>query len=280
MKTVTVNVNAKVNLSLNITGVKNGYHELDMIAASAGLTDVVSVCENDRVDVEFVGDCLDAKKTNAYRAAEYICEKYSLPGVKAKIKTNIPFGCGLGSSSADCAGMIKALNILYSLNLGRSETEEIARLFGSDTPYMLNGGYARLKGCGEIIERFESSFSAPILIAYKGSVGAKESFEKFDKSGVNGIVADNDALKRALRLCDFDAIAENLANALTLPSIEINRFIADILDLSKDYRRVMTGSGAAVVIFGYDRQLIEKLTAFGANLIETELLPSSETYLR
>lgn len=274
MGMITVYVNAKVNLSLNVLGLKNGYHELDMIVASAKLSDAVSVCKANGVHIEFIGTEPSTSETNAYKAAKFMCEKYSLPGVKAQIQTNIPFGCGLGSSSADCAGMIKAINKLYSLNIGLKELEKTALLFGSDTPYMINGGYARLKGRGEIIERFNSPFSAPVLIAYKGNVATKESFEEFDKSGKNGIIADNDALKHALQICDFAAVSENLSNALTLPSIRINPFIADILELSKGYGRVMTGSGAAVVIFGYDEPLIEKLSDIGATIIETELLPS------
>ena len=52
-KTVTVEVNAKINLSLLVTGRKDGYHMLDTVVASVDLADVVSACKADKNEIVF-----------------------------------------------------------------------------------------------------------------------------------------------------------------------------------------------------------------------------------
>lgn len=87
-------------------------------------------------------------------------EKYSLPKVCINVRNDVPCGVGLGGSSADCAGVIIALNKLFSLGLGDGEMREIADKFGSDTAYMITGGFAVLPA-GATKSNFFSPNSAP-----------------------------------------------------------------------------------------------------------------------
>ena len=226
-RTETVEINAKINLSLNVTGMKDGYHLLDTVVASVGLADAVSVCACSEFSAEFSDKSINAAQSNALKAAKYMSGKYALPAVKINVVNRIPCGCGLGGSSADCAGVIMAVNNLFSLGLSDRELRYVAGLFGSDTPYMLSGGYARLTGRGEKIEFFDSDFSGSILIAYKGGVDTRECFRLYDRLRPEGKQADNGALIEALRLCNPDGVYKEMKNALVSAAKHINPYIED-----------------------------------------------------
>lgn len=271
---VIVKINAKINLSLNVEGKKDGYHLLDTVVASVNLADVVTVCRSDAFSVSFTDEKIIAERSNAYKAAEYMTEKYSLPPVKITIRNRIPCGCGLGGSSADCAGVINAMSDLFELNLCEEEKRGIAEKFGSDTPYMLRGGYARLRGRGENVEYFRSNFSLPIIIAYRGDVNTGKCFEVFDRECGNGVVADNDALVSDIISCNLRGICRETKNALTGAAGRLNDFVFAV-EKSVNAPHFMTGSGAGTVILSRDEELCARLERDGITVIRTEILPSS-----
>jgi len=266
---VKVKVNAKINLCLFITGVKQSYHMLDSVVASVGIADVISARKSDKTTLFFKSG-LDERNTNAYKVAEYMVKEYSLPGAEIEIEDNIPSSCGMGGSSADCAGVILALNELYSLSLSLPKMQEIALKFGSDTAYMLTGGYAVMQGRGEIIKPFDSEFTKKITIAYKGGVSTKESFDLFDKRGAFSLDGSNKMVD-ALKKTNEQAVFSLLYNDLEKPSKALNPHIEKIESLSP-FPCVMTGSGAAVVIMGQSAPLSKSLSLLGATVIETEIV--------
>lgn len=273
-RTETVEINAKINLSLNVTGMKDGYHLLDTVVASVGLADAVSVCACSEFSAEFSDKSINAAQSNALKAAKYMSGKYALPAVKINVVNRIPCGCGLGGSSADCAGVIMAVNNLFSLGLSDRELRYVAGLFGSDTPYMLSGGYARLTGRGEKIEFFDSDFSGSILIAYKGGVDTRECFRLYDRLRPEGKQADNGALIEALRLCNPDGVYKEMKNALVSAAKHINPYIAEIEKIASGVPYFMTGSGAGIVIMSCSDVIKENLRNAGIDVICTKILPS------
>lgn len=273
-KTVTVEVNAKINLSLLVTGRKDGYHMLDTVVASVDLADVVSACKADKNEIVFSAPNIVAEKSNAYKALSYMSEKYFLPPVSIKVGNRIPCGAGLGGSSADCAGVILAVNKLFSLQLSVGEMREIAGKFGSDTAYMITGGFARLAGRGDEIDFFESEFCPEVLIAYKGEVSTKECFLLFDKIKPTAEFQGNDRLIRLLESDCPEKACESLFNHLTVPAEKLNGNIMRIFDIVKGRNAVMTGSGAGVVVFSPDEQTENELLSGGINVIKTRILPS------
>ncbi len=274
-KTVTVEVNAKINLSLLVTGVKDGYHMLDTVVASVELADAVSACEADENSVVFSSPDVVAEKSNAYKALVYMREKYSLPRASINVRNDVPCGVGLGGSSADCAGVIIALNKLFSLGLGEGEMREIADKFGSDTAYMITGGFARLTGRGDEIEFFQSEFCPEVLIAYKGAVSTKQCFSLFDQIKQSADFQGNDRLIRLLESDRSEKARECLFNHLTAPAEKLNESVARIFDIAKDHEAVMTGSGSGVIIFSPDERVEQALLFEGINVIKTRILPSS-----
>lgn len=274
-KTVTVQVNAKINLSLYVVGKAERYHMLNSVVASVDIADVISARTAEKDEMIFSDKTIDCEKSNAYAALKYMRSKYSLPCVSVSVRNEIPCGAGLGGSSADCAGVILAVNKLFSLDLTLNEMREAANNFGSDTAYMLTGGFAVLQGRGEVIDRFESAFSPSVFIAYKGSVGTKECFSLFDRRNDGESVKNSEKLVSALQNGDESAVTELLENDLTSCAAALNEGITRIFELAGRRKCVMTGSGAGVVIFGGDEELAKNLEKEGITVIKTHVLPSS-----
>ncbi|MEE3001889.1 MAG: 4-(cytidine 5'-diphospho)-2-C-methyl-D-erythritol kinase [Planctomycetota bacterium] len=115
---------------------------------------------------------------------------HALP-VQVKLQKRIPVGGGLGGGSADAAGMLRALNRLFDLDLDPGEMESIALGLGSDVPFMLRGGSAMVSGVGETIEYHEQvpEFHAMLVLpAFSCSTGAV--YKAFDEGEQGTFKAD------------------------------------------------------------------------------------------
>lgn len=258
VKEVKLKVYAKINLSLNVTGFDGSYHMLDSVFASVDIYDVV--CAKKRsdgvVNLSFDGG-VKIENSNAYRAAILIMELYGgCAGADITITRNIPTGKGLGGSSADAAGVIRALDKLYNLNLNQQQLIDIAKNIGSDVPFMLFGGYARIIGNGSNFYKIESDLKLPLTLIAKGKVSTKECFAVFDNGGYDGIVSDNDLLVKALTDGDVESVIRESGNALTDAAISL---CADVKNSISFFNKkaVMTGSGAAVYCIGYNTNVAD-----------------------
>ena len=154
MNTVKIKAYAKINLTLDVTGVSEGYHLLDSFVASISLYDllVVRKRKDKLVSVTMHGmdsEGIPPESNNAFRAGEAFVRRFSTTGADITVYKNIPMGAGLGGSSADAAGVLSALAALYGAD--EEALGELADALGSDTRYMLRGGYARMRGRGNLI---------------------------------------------------------------------------------------------------------------------------------
>lgn len=195
---------AKINLALAVGGKKDGFHEVDGIAVTVDLYDqvVVSKRRDDLVKLyptglrEYVYDCIP-QRDNAYKAAVAFMENYSVGGVDIRIRKAIPLGGGMGGSSTDAAAVLRAMAKLYGVT---DDLSPLANALGSDTAYLLKGGFARLKGRGEIIESLDVKRRLHIVAVYsERGVNTTKCFEKFDELGGGTVGSDNvDRLKEFL----------------------------------------------------------------------------------
>ncbi len=111
--------------------------------------------------------------------------------VQVKLQKRIPVGGGLGGGSADAAGMLRALNRLFDLDLDPGEMVSIAMGLGSDVPFMLHGGSAMVSGVGETLEYHEQvpEFHAVLVLpAFSCSTGAV--YKAFDEGEQGTFKAD------------------------------------------------------------------------------------------
>lgn len=227
MDSVTVRVCGKVNLSLNITGVRGKLHMLDSVIASIDLCDDVTVHRtNDgalRVVFASCGDAVsdaDCKaippENSVQRAFDALKRDFPALGATVEVKKRLPFAGGLGGSSADAAGTLFALDLLYPHVFTPLQLLRAAFCAGSDVPVMLAGGYARLKGTGGEVERFSAPSLSMVIVKPCGGVESKEAYRVFDAHNAGGVFcpADNERLIAALRAGDFCGIAGELKNAL------------------------------------------------------------------
>ena len=105
--------NAKINLSLDVTGVReNGYHDVRMIMQSIELCDYLDIEVNNsgRIELTCSNPEIECDKSNLiYKAAdEEIIDKNT--GVTISLQKNIPIAAGLAGGSTDAAATLVGLN--------------------------------------------------------------------------------------------------------------------------------------------------------------------------
>lgn len=275
MDSVKVKVYAKINLSLNV-GFKDGlYHDLDTVMTSVDLYDVVSVVKRTDKNINVSLNGKKVASSNAMKAALLLQNRYNTEGADIFVQSGIPSGGGLGGSSADAAAVIRATDVLYGLSLKESDMIDIGIKIGSDVPYMLFGGYARLRGKGEFFTRFEGP-EGKVLVSGMGSVNTAECFKRFDLQNKQGLVSDNDAFLRELKRGSFNDCGKYFLNALSAAAETLNPHIGKIKEIMREsgLDACMTGSGAYVFGTGKEGDLLKaaqklKEAGYPYNIIKT-----------
>ena len=176
-----VRICAKVNLSLNISGTSGGMHLIDTVVAPVDIYD--TVCAKPRADtlvnVYMHGrgsESIPPEANNAVKAGEAFVAAFGTRGADIEIYKDIPMGAGLGGS----AGVLNALAKLYKVG-DRAALKEIADSLGSDTGYMLGGGFARLTGRGERAEPLSCPKDLHMLLFLPPSpVSTAECYRRYD----------------------------------------------------------------------------------------------------
>lgn len=273
MDSVSVKVHAKINLSLNVCGKTDNYHVLDTVMTSVDIADVVSVRKSRDSSFRVSFDVEGPEFSNAFKAARLMSVRFGCGGADICIRRGIPAGGGLGGSSADAAGVMRALNLLYGLGIDDDSLAEAAVEIGSDVPYMLTGGYARLIGTGGVFESFDGP-DGQIIIAGSGTVSTKECFETFDRFDFGGIAADNGALVERLVGGGLLSAGRFTGNALFGAASLLNPSVAEIYGIMRAHGldACMTGSGACVFGIGDDKELRAAETALNEHGYRSDII--------
>jgi 4-diphosphocytidyl-2-C-methyl-D-erythritol kinase len=144
--------NAKINIGLRVIKKrKDGFHNIESIFYPVfDLFDVLEIIESDKLSFSSSGIEIPGDSTSnlCIQAFEIIKKDFDIPFVKIHLHKVISIGAGLGGGSADAAFMLKALNDLFSLNLGVEELINYARKLGSDCAFFIENKpvYAFNKG--------------------------------------------------------------------------------------------------------------------------------------
>lgn len=233
MEKIKLKVHAKINLTLEITGInERGYHELDMLCCSVSPFDEVTVRKAEKVSIKMDGVESGSENT-AYRAAMLVFEK-SGTALSVEIKKGIPTGAGLGGSSADASAVFFAAQKMGLIS--ESEAKDLCVKVGSDVVYMMSGGYCRLQGEGEKVTPLGEINFRLALVQKEVGASTKEVYKGYDVSPVKGL-----GVPAVLR-------GEAYYNVLERSAISKCPSIEDVKErLQKMYgNAVMTGSGSAV----------------------------------
>ena len=242
---------AKINLSLNITGREGGYHTLRSLAASIDLSDTIFLTRRklSRVTMHGLGsEGIPPEKNNALRAAELFSERFGTDGADISIYKDIPMGAGLGGSSADAAGVLRGMRKLYGVGTDE-ELKELADALGSDTGYMLKGGYALLEGRGERVTPLPCAETLWLLLLLpREGVSTAECYRLYDEMpDADG--GQTEHCVQALLSGRAEELGANLFNSLLAPASRLQPAVARALEEAKSfspYGAGMTGSGSCV----------------------------------
>lgn len=258
-----VKVYAKLNLALDVVGVKNKMHALSMCNASINIFDVVTVEKSNEMICNFSEVSFDDNV--AVKAALAMKKEFGLGNVKITIEKGIPYGAGLGGSSADGAAVIYCMRKLFDVKDDK-RINKVAISLGSDIPYMLVGGYCFVEGIGEVVEKINTDISIEgIVVKGRKSTCTGEVYDMFDRLSIKG----NDSalsLKRALERNDYKMALSLFSNDLENPSKIVNEEITLIEDIIGKYNPTInmvagSGSGVFAVFDSLSQDIIDEISA-------------------
>ena len=273
MNTAKVKAYAKVNLTLDITGEADGFHTLDSLVVTVDLFDQISAKKRKdgkiRVFMHGLGsETIPPEENNAQRAGEAFTARFKTAGADIAIYKNIPVGAGMGGSSADAAGVVNAMAALYGVT-DSAALKELADSLGSDTGYLLKGGFARMRGRGERIEPIADMppLDFFLLIPQTG-VNTAECFRTYDglradAAGETRRNADMPRTERVLESLRSGAVewaARVMGNGLFEAAKRLNPDVEKAYLSLKEFSPLgtfMTGSGSGCCALFATRELCE-----------------------
>lgn len=267
MSKITMKSYAKVNLSLDVTGVRDdGYHMLETVMQKISLYDEITVewipwdDGNIKIDLTSNKPFLPRDDKNiAYKAAQLMSELFRVRigggNIKIYLDKHIPVSAGLAGGSGNGAAVITALNKLWKLGVGTRRLCQIGESLGADVPFCVltqNSRYGCALGedTGARLTVIKSRFKKHmILVKPAFGVSTKEVYRGIDECVLDKR-PDTKALTEAIMCGDKDTVYANMINVLedyTLNRYEEVLLLKEKLQKETDAEKVlMTGSGPTV----------------------------------
>lgn len=263
---LTAKANAKINLLLDVTGVKdNGYHTLFTVMQSIGLGDTVTVekTDGDEITVSCTVTGVPTDRRNiVYKCADEFFKYSNITenrGVHIHIDKVTPFCAGMGGGSADGAAVLVALNKMFKTDFSEKVLCRIGVKVGADIPFCIIGGTALALDTGSVVAPLPDieGYTAVIVkpedgVSTKEAYGAVDSLENIKHPKNRKMLeylADGDS-EKALAFCGnvFEQALE-VAGRVDIKNIcNNNGAVASC----------MTGSGSAVYGIFKEREQAEK----------------------
>lgn len=242
---------AKVNLSLDVGPVRpDGYHPYVSWVTSVGLHDTLTFERADGLSVTTSTGLQDTLVRRALAILGEVCGQR--PAFAVRIDKRIPVGSGLGGGSADAAAALVVGAQLLGVHV---DLMDLAAKLGTDVPFCLTGGTARLHGRGELVDPAAPLPPIGMLVCVPPvQVPTAAVFAAFDEAGsepsgpANPSLFDElpDELRSKLAECSFSNDLERAAFTVEPALARWKRLIEDTVGRSV----LMTGSGAGFVCYG------------------------------
>ena len=267
VQSVTIKAYAKLNFTLELFGVQDGFHQLDSLVSTIDLYDTVIVKKRKDKLINVVmhglgSEGIPPECNNAVKAGEAFVENFQTTGADITIFKDIPIGAGLGGSSADAAGVLLGMAKLYSIPVS-DELETLAQTLGSDTKYQLHGGFMRMQGRGEKLTKLPIAQTLHILLLCpRTPISTKACFEAYDRmpktlqwteSATQNCI---DAWMRG----DVNAGGRYLMNELFTAASALNADTVTALETLKGFSPIgacMSGAGSSVFAVFETKELCE-----------------------
>lgn len=251
-----VSAPAKVNLVLRVGDRRaDGYHELDSLVSPITLADELEIQRSERPGVRVT--CSDGRRdTLVTRSLNALLEHTGAEtGFDVVIEKRIPIGGGLGGGSSDAGRALIAANAMSDAPLAAEELHSLATSIGSDVPFFLRHGPARMRGRGERIDPWSGLPDAALLVANPGvELSTADVYAGYRATAALPLTLPHPT--------SFEELAAALENDLTA--------VAERLcPASRRLRVLLTGAGAAATllagsgasVFGLFRTLDEASAA-------------------
>lgn len=260
---IKLNCYAKINLTLDIGAKRqDGYHDITTIMQSISLCDKVTISTNNsgKITLSCNVDGVPCDERNiAYKCAAAFYNAYNseCDGVHLDIDKKIPMQAGLAGGSADGAGVLKGLNLLYGEPFSQIELEEIGASVGSDIPFCIRGGTAKGEGRGTVLTSLDNMPDCFIVLV-KPPIGISTglAYQQADKRSV---IPPSATAQMEKSLDNIKLIGRNLRNDFedALANEELLSLKDRLLSFDGTLGAVMTGSGSVVYALFDDRTKAE-----------------------
>jgi 4-diphosphocytidyl-2-C-methyl-D-erythritol kinase len=191
-------------------------------------------------------------------------------GARVRLHKAIPAGAGLGGGSSDAAAVLKGLDRLWGLGLSAEALAEMAEGLGSDVPFFLHGGAARVGGRGERVTPVPAWTGTWALLLHPGvPVSTAEVFRTFS-AGREGRLLTREAGAPIITGAPDGAEAGAASprpegrNDLEAAACRVAPVIAEAIGALRDAGGTgarMTGSGGTVFCLAGSRAALERIQA-------------------
>ena len=268
-KRITKNACAKINLGLDVVGVReDGYHLLRMIMQQIDLFDTLTFTVTDAHGTGTVrlidesGLSPDGEDNLICRAIRMMEEKYALHAdIEVQLIKRIPVAAGLAGGSTDAAAAFTAVRDLLVPQVTDQELMELGVRLGADIPYCIAGGTKLSEGIGEILTELPPMPECAIVLIKPGaSASTAHVYQAVDELG-GYHHPDIDGQIEALRAGDLRGLSERCENVLELvtgANLPVIGSIEDFLMGQGAIASCMSGSGPSVYGIFENREQAER----------------------
>lgn len=245
---------AKVNLGLRVGARReDGFHPVGGIFQSVDIADSLWLApgEADSIASSSGGPVPDELDNLAFRAIAAVrgVVQSSQP-FQLTLDKEIPTAAGLGGGSADAAAALALAGRYFGA--GTATLHELAPQLGSDVPFCLTGGSARVSGRGDVIEPCDhlAGFALAVVVP-PVQISTPTAFRQWDKmGGPSGLQIAQGDLPPALR--GEGDLVNDLYPAATALAPALDDWRAD-LELGWGRSVMLSGSGPSLYSFFLDR---------------------------
>lgn len=275
MLATVVRVPAKINIVLAVGPRRaDGFHDLATVFQAVSLYDEIEAVPGDGVQLTVEGRYTAGVPVDdsnlAVRAARTLAAHAGVaPGVQLTLRKNIPVAAGLAGGSADAAGVLRACNRLWGLNLPTAELQGIGASLGSDVPFAVIGETALGTGRGERLQALSVAARLHwVLAVSEDALSTPDVFRRLDELR-QGRPVDPPSVPPhvfdALARSDHPtAVADGMWNDMQEAAISLRPALADVLRLGQELGAlggIVSGSGPTCVFLARDDEDAASLAA-------------------
>ncbi len=255
---------AKVNLFLEILARRpDGYHEIDSVFQEVDLADDLTLTDQPaELTLTCSNPAIETEHNLAYLAARMLREVTGTRrGVHIEIQKNIPTGAGLGGGSSDAAATLAGLNRLWDLGLDRPQLVEIGQAIGSDVPFFLYGGTARVQGRGETVTPQVSAKPCYLVILFPDFSIPTEQVYKNLKLDLTSERRDGISMLHALSQGQVSEVGLLMFNRLQPVALDLHPALQNHLHTfaqCKSNGVLMSGTGSSIFALHDSREAAQE----------------------